>query len=198
MQVIGIVGLAGAGKSTVAKHLIERHAFQPGKFARCLKLMFRTFLMYRGATEGEIDLMLEGDLKEVPSAWLNGKTPRWAMQSLGVEWGRNCLGTDIWVQAEADHLNVDPGCPKNYRPKRLVFDDVRFDNEVALIRSLGGEIWEVSRTLAPAKAVEGAHASEKIVVVPDRRLVNAHTAAELHMHVDMALAGLVRRPARPA
>ena len=80
-MIIGIRGAAGAGKSTAAKHLIERYGFKNGKFSGALKAMLRTFLRYRGVDEETIERMIEGDLKEVPSPHLNGATPRWAMRS---------------------------------------------------------------------------------------------------------------------
>jgi hypothetical protein len=49
-----------------------------------------------------------------------------------------------------------------------VADDVRFPNEVALIRSLGGIHWRIERP----GVVQGAHSSEQLAGTPDLTLVN--------------------------
>ncbi len=46
MIVIGLKGFIGSGKTTVARHLIERHGFVRGRFAGALKDMLRAYLRY--------------------------------------------------------------------------------------------------------------------------------------------------------
>ncbi|MCW1993497.1 hypothetical protein [Bradyrhizobium diazoefficiens] len=43
MIVIGLKGLIGSGKTTVARHLIENHGFVRGRFAGALKDMLRAY-----------------------------------------------------------------------------------------------------------------------------------------------------------
>jgi cytidylate kinase len=101
-------GPIGAGKSTAAKYLVDRHGYKLIKFAAPLRAMLRAI----GLREEELD----GPVKELPSALLSGATPRHAMQMLGTEWART-INPDFWVRiwkAEADqHL-------------RVVVDDCRF------------------------------------------------------------------------
>lgn len=126
--IIGFAGLIGAGKTTAALHLVARHGFERVRFAGPLRAMLRAL----GLTARE----LEGDLKERPSRLLGGKTPRWALQSLGTEWGRDCIDPDLWVRAWAAAIEGKP---------RVVVDDVRFANEVAAIRHLGGRVARIVR-----------------------------------------------------
>jgi putative protein kinase ArgK-like GTPase of G3E family len=79
-QIIGLTGLMGSGKSLAAQEL-ERIGFTRTRFAGSLKDMMRVL----GLTEEEI----EGNLKETACALLGGKTPRYAMQTIGTEWGRS-------------------------------------------------------------------------------------------------------------
>jgi deoxynucleotide monophosphate kinase-like protein len=173
-MIIGIRGAAGAGKSTAAKHLIERYGFKNGKFSGALKAMLRTFLRYRGVDEETIERMIEGDFKEVPSPHLNGATPRWAMQSLGNEWGRNCIHRTLWVDTEME-VSADE--------TRLVFDDVRYQNEADAIRERGGLIIEIQRNSEERPDV-GKHASEVQEIKPD--LIVKNTGCK-----EVYLAGLV-------
>ncbi|GJD31478.1 hypothetical protein PMNALOAF_2737 [Methylobacterium adhaesivum] len=197
MLVVGITGLAGSGKSTAAERLISRHGFERGKFANALKEMLRTLLRYRGADEATIERMIEGDLKEVPSPLLNGRSPRHAMKTLGTEWGRDEINEDLWVDTETASV-------LRRKPEKIVFDDVRFPNEVAAIRRLGGQIWRVSRSIEDyARAKKGAaaaasHPSEALGAVPDRQLGNYGGKAELAAVVDMQIAAMARAAERAA
>src|SRR5690348_5804357 len=99
-RVIALAGKAGSGKSTAAKHLIERHGYAQGKFARALKEMTRAFLRYRGVDDATIERMIEGDLKEVPSDHMMQRSPRYFMQRIGTEFGRELINPDLWVDTE--------------------------------------------------------------------------------------------------
>jgi hypothetical protein len=162
----------GSGKSEAARRLIAQHGFWQGKFARALKDMLRTFLRYRGASSELIDRMIEGDLKEAPSRYLNGRTPRHAMQTLGTEWGRDCIHNDIWVDTEME---------AQAKEKALVFDDVRFANEAGAIRAAGGIIVKVQR---PSAITRSEHLSELMPFAVDCTLVNNESIDEWHATVD--------------
>ncbi|KRR21695.1 hypothetical protein [Bradyrhizobium retamae] len=136
MIVVGLKGLIGSGKTTVARHLIEKHGFVRGRFAGALKDMLRAFLRYRGCDEATIERMIDGDLKEEPSDWLNGKTPRHAMEGLGKPWGRDWMSPDLWIATETDKLWIE-------QPERVLFEDCRHANEGVAIERMNGRVWEV-------------------------------------------------------
>lgn len=138
-SVIGLVGKAGSGKSEVAHHLVVNHGYVSTKFAEVLKNMLRTL----GLTDEEI----EGDLKHEPSLILLGATPRWAMQSLGTEWGRNCIDEDIWAYAWKRRVS-DIIADGAYARRGVVVDDCRFLNEARFIRDFHpSTIWRIRRQL---------------------------------------------------
>jgi hypothetical protein len=140
MVVIGLVGAKGCGKSTVANLLVETYGFQRLRLADPLKEMLKTL----GLTEAQVD----GDQKEASLAFLCGKTPRHAMQTLGTEWGRNLIGGDLWVNAcQQRIMRLATGRKR----RMIVVDDVRFPNEVRMIREMGGLIWSVRRPDAEPK-----------------------------------------------
>lgn len=169
--VIAFTGKAGAGKSTCADHLIAKHGFQRIKFASALKAMLRTFLAYRGASPNVIKEMIEGSWKETPSPFLNDRTPRHAMQTLGTQWGRECLHPDIWVDTERDHLPPFG---------RFVCDDCRFPNEADMVRATGGKIVQVLRR----GLAQGTHESETHALKADYFMMNTGTIADLQRDVD--------------
>lgn len=128
-KIIGLVGTSGSGKSTAAKRLCDRHGFVKVPFAKPLKDMLRAI----GLTEREVD----GDLKETPCDTLMGVPPRYAMQTLGTEWGRHRIHPGLWIKLW--------GTAVQKAEFNVVADDVRFPNEAALIRMLGGVLVRIRR-----------------------------------------------------
>ena len=168
-------GVAGAGKSTAARYLVEHHGFVRRPFAALLKGMLRQLLQAQGLPVDAVERMVEGDLKEIPTCHLGGRTPRFAMQTLGTEWGR-ALAPDLWVNAwMASAAGVE----------RAVVDDVRFENEAAAVRTLGGRVIEVSRP--GLFRLAGGHASE-VGVIADARVCNNGDISDLHRSIAL-LAG---------
>lgn len=129
MTIIGFSGPAGAGKSTAARILVEQHGFRLVKFAGPLKAMLRAIL-----PGDDVNEWIEGALKETVHPVL-GCTPRHAMQTLGTEWGRRCIDPELWVNLARADICTDES--------NVVLDDVRFENEAEMIRSLGGMVIEI-------------------------------------------------------
>lgn len=145
-MLIGLSGKAGSGKTTVTNYLTTM-GFSTRKFADPLKFMLYNLLVSQGVSPTDTTRYIEGDLKEVPTELLGGKSPRHAMQTLGTEWGRVQLHEDFWVEAAL--RNLDTG--------DLIFDDVRFPNEALAIRNKGGIVVNIIREDAPQL---GRHLSE--------------------------------------
>ncbi|MGN6774797.1 deoxynucleotide monophosphate kinase [Rhizobium sp.] len=168
--VVAFTGVAGSGKSTATRYLVERHGYTLVKFAGPLKDMMRLI----GLTEEEI----EGSLKEKPCNLLSGKTPRHAMQTLGTEWGRDCIGDGFWINLWRERV-VDILAQAG----RVVTDDCRFPNEAQAIRRLGGDIYKIEGR----GGIVGGHISEKGCGDQDMEIVNDGSIEELHKRVDEAL-----------
>ncbi len=132
-RLIGLVGYAGSGKSLTGK-MLECHGYTRTRYAQILKEMLGCL----GLTPEEYD----GALKEQPCALLGGKTPRHAMLTLGTEWGRQQIDWDLWVRATMKRVDE---CLHRFPEFGVVIDDVRFLNEAAAIKELGGVIWRIER-----------------------------------------------------
>lgn len=169
-RVVALTGAAGSGKSTAADYLVRQHGYERVKFAGPLKDMMRAI--------GFSDDHIEGDLKEKPDALLSGKTPRHAMQTLGTEWGRKCIGEDFWSNAWLYRVRglVDFG-------RRVVVDDLRFPNEAAAVRSLGGVIIK----LEGRGGIAGGHESEKGCGTWDGVVENDGCVTDLYAGVEEAI-----------
>ena len=138
-MLIGIVGLIGSGKDTVAQHLADKHGFRKDSFAKSLKDAVAA--MFNWDRE-----MLEGSTKESrewrerpDTFWSKqfGKdvTPRWVLQYFGTEVMRGQMYDAIWVDS----------CLGRYDGKPTVISDTRFPNEVDQIRAHGGKVIRVKK-----------------------------------------------------
>lgn len=162
--IVGFCGLAGSGKTTLAEHLVQHHGFVRVPFAGPLKAMAAAF----GLTSAE----MAGALKEEPCETLCGKTPRQFMQLLGTEFGRELIGAGLWVNAwRRSAARYLEDALVDGVPFRIVCDDVRFGNEAAAIRALGGRVVMLMRRGAGSKS-GFSHPSEALDFVPDKLIGN--------------------------
>lgn len=128
--------------------MVETYYMERRKFAKPLKDMLRVLLDAQGIDGETRERMIEGDLKEVPTPYLMGETPRYAMQTLGGEWGRDRIHEDLWANVAVRGVDGP-----------TVFDDVRHNNEAAAIRSMGGVVICLSR---PGVTRQSDHKSEDL------------------------------------
>ena len=152
-EIIGLCSPSmGSGKTTTALILDHDWGYVRVRFADTLKAMVRELLVAAQIPYRDIQRHIDGDLKEVPLAVLGGKTPRQAMQTLGTEWGRKMVQTNLWVDitmARVDALLKEGEC--------VVIDDMRFPNEADAIRNRAGWLVGVQREEAKITSV---HESE--------------------------------------
>ena len=149
-MIVGICGLIGCGKGTVGDILVEQ-GFVKISFADKLK---------DGVAEifGWDRAMLEGDTNE-SRQWREQRdnywsdetqmevTPRVVLQLFGTDCMRDGFYDGDWVSLLKKTILDNP--EQNY-----VIPDVRFANEVDMIRDIGGQVWEVKRGADPQWLIE--------------------------------------------
>lgn len=188
---IGLTGMAGAGKSTVANYLRDA-----GYMVRSLARPIRELLeiqdpyiwtLERGPERLSYMLKMHGGwegIKKVPGA---ADDIRRMLQVTGTEWGRT-TNPGIWLNVEEDALDITaPGWWSPVKPPRVVWQDIRFNNEALWVRQHSGIIIAVDRpSLVPIQGA--AHSSEKGVDprLVHHRLINT-TLNELFGQVDSIL-----------
>lgn len=148
--VVGITGFAGAGKSTAANYLVERHGFTRLSFAAPLKKMLRTLdPILSSDFDGEYYRLSEVDDNhdEVELKKLFPEYRR-LLQVLGTDCIR-AVDPEFWVRAAVAQINTG----------KYVFDDVRFPNEAEAIKRINPlGLWNVE---APGVHAANDHESEK-------------------------------------
>lgn len=158
--IIGLTGAAGSGKDTAAAALAERYNFRRVAFGDAVKrVAYATdplVEVYEGAEPERLSALVEkhgwDGTKVLPDV-------RRLLQRVGTEGVRDVLGDDTWVKVAGAVVRE---LIKNDPQARIVFTDVRFENEAAFIRKLGGSIVNIDRPDNPhALSGENAgHASE--------------------------------------
>lgn len=142
-MIIGAVGFLGSGKGSVSDLLVDQYGYTKMAFADPVK----------DATAAAFDWprhLLEGDTdesrawREQPDPYWSEKfgfpvTPRWALQKMGTEAGRNVFHDTIWI------ANFE----KRRTAENVAVADVRFPNEIAKIKELGGFIIRTVRGPEP-------------------------------------------------
>lgn len=175
-MLIAIAGKARVGKDTIGNYLEREYGFERAYFARPLKQML----------EVGLDLKEENfqttEQKEAELPQFGSRTYRHLAQTLGTEWGRNCVHPDLWVKItmqrwarlceKAERMGFDP---------RMVLTDCRFNNEARAVREAGGVIVHVLG-VGQFGMSEQAKAHESEAGVPheegDRILFNHFTEGE--------------------
>lgn len=181
--IVGICGPKFSGKDTAAATLCRSFQYVQASFASFLKEACRSIFMLSHN-------QLHGDEKEtLDERW--GITPRQILQKVGTELFRQRLpevlpqlnlGGDgsLWCHCMRLWLETFE------TPQRIVITDVRFRDEEALIRSLGGKIVRIERASRP---VSDDHASE---------VEQAAIVADYVIHNDGSYADLAREVTRVA
>lgn len=147
-HLIGLVGLIGSGKGTVAKIFSKEDGYIEDSFARPLKDATAVIFGWpRHLLEG--DTPESREFRETPDIFWSRKTnipnftPRLALQLLGTDVLRGHFHENIWM----DSLEYRIRChPEN---TSVVISDARFRNELSLIKKMNGKIIWVQRGELP-------------------------------------------------
>ena len=145
-MIIGVCGLIGSGKDTIADYLVNIHQFRRDSFAASLKdAVAAVFGWDRDMLEGRSRSSREW--REKVDSWWAARlnmphlTPRWVLQYWGTEVLRRGFHEDIWVASLENKLRRSSD--------DVVISDCRFPNEVAALRRSGGYVIRVHRGNTP-------------------------------------------------
>lgn len=212
-KIVAIMGLARSGKDTAADYLVRHHGLVRVALADPMKRFCAQVFDF---THDQ----LHGNLRDAPDhryprlTWREGSTPetevgvteyltpRFALQTLGTEWGRACY-ENVWIDyglrvahTVLEGHDYDPyrGIVLRTKPpvlfpvRGVVFSDLRFQNEFDAFKKAGALMVRIHRPgTEPVVGLPG-HASERDQhVVPDTAfdvvLRNTSTLAHLYWQI---------------
>lgn len=205
--VVGLTGVAGSGKDTVAGILANRHGFFRIALADGLRAAFR-----------DIDGITWGLTKELEKA---GRTSRWALQQMGSEAREKIAGAaaELWDEpytglghaAEA-HVNrfwcylaltkiayLHAVHPQSR--SRFVIPDISYQHEATCVGSIVGELggtyqtWRVDRPGAGLSGEAAGHSTEigRATIPADLTIRNDSTLVALEASVEFPARTLIDR-----
>lgn len=178
-NIIGITGRKFSGKDTLGNYFVEKKNYIRFAYADSLK----------NATKAIFDFteeQLNGSLKETVDNFWN-VTPRQVLQFVGTDLFRNhCsellpdIGKNIWIQVVKRKITNKI---KENPDAKIIITDIRFENELNLIRELGGCIIKVKRDSIISN---DNHESEKYIddLYCDILVENNGTIEELYRKID--------------
>jgi len=155
-NIIGITGRKFSGKDTLGCYFVNHRNYIRFAYADALKNATRAIFDFN-------DEQLNGNKKEtIDEFW--GVTPRQVLQFIGTDLFRNHgsellpqVGNNIWIWVVKRKLkkilDENPDA-------KIVITDVRFENELNLIKELGGQIIKVKREI---QNNSDNHESEKYI-----------------------------------
>lgn len=180
MKIIGIYSpVPQSGKSSLAQYLAV-YDFKVVSFAHPLKVMVRLLLSNLGYPPELVNRFLH-EAKEEPVPNL-GVSTRHLCQTLGTEWGRDCVHPELWNRCW--RVAVERHTRNGHN---VVCDDVRFPNEAEFIQATGGQLWRLTRPDAPTP--EAVHRSDGALdsFTFDHDLINDGSLLDLYAQVDAIL-----------
>ena len=177
-RIVGLSGYAQSGKDTIADYLVKQYGFVKISFADPIRKALYTL-------NPKVNI---ADMRGVALSsavdglgWENVKADspdtRELLQRMGTEVGRELFGKDFWV---------NQAMLKAREHDKVVFADVRFENEVQAILEASGAVWRVSK---PDVEAVNRHISETSLdsYVFDRHVQNIGSLEDLYDIVDYLL-----------
>lgn len=173
MKLIGFSGGMGSGKSTAIYHL---QGLYPNTAVVLVKFAGPLYEMQ----EAIYKIVLPVHVR--PESFTKDRK---LLQWLGTDWGRDTIGENVWVDLwKAKVQEYNDFYRTRHKSYIIVCDDVRFDNEAAVIKKTGGKVVKLISPTAAERAEGGtgivAHKSEAGISkeLVDYEINNTGTLAE--------------------
>jgi hypothetical protein len=177
-RLIGLYSPAPQSGKTFTANALAQQGYRTMSFAEPIKRMAVEFVVSFGYTKEEAArFVLAHKEQKIPAI---KTTARHILQTLGTDWGRRHIDSNIWIESMMRRIASclrDEDC-------RIIIDDVRFANEVQLIKSMGGEMWKIIRPSAKSSTNHESEGGLDEYESFDHVIINDGTIAELREKID--------------
>lgn len=151
-MIVGLTGLIGSGKDTVADHLISKYGFVQLSFAESVKDALAVIFgwdreMLEGKTKEHREKRNQVDVWWSKQLSIPHFTPRFALTTFGTDVMRKHFDDRIWILSVKDKITKLQQKDPNVR---IVISDARYVNELDMLAGLDGLLFEITRGPLPA------------------------------------------------
>ena len=169
--IIGMIGKAGSGKDTVADYIVKKYEYKKTSFATPLKIIVS---LISGWSYDFVDGKEDRQSRETLKHYKYDMTCREMMQYIGTDLFRKQFNENIWVNTARNYINN--------HSENIIVTDCRFENEINLIKEMGGKIIIIKRDNINNV---NKHESEKKLEIDDAYIIeNNGTLEELYLNID--------------
>lgn len=181
-MIIGLNGLAGSGKDTIADFLVENYNFKKVSFATILKHIIAIIFSWN---REKLDGLTEQDRlwRETTDEWWSSAlnipnfTPRYAMQNIGTNLFRHHFNENIWILSMQRKIEIF----LQNNSSNIVITDCRFENEIEFVKKMGGIVVLVKRD--ESRKAKMNHESERETDTHDATIYNNCSKDELYEEI---------------
>lgn len=186
MVLVGFMGTKGSGKSAASSYLVNKYNYVEKSFAEPLKKACQELFLLNDDQVFGTQLQ-----KETPDPRWDNCTPRQILQYVGTDLLRDqlnklvpSLDKNIFIYRFKLWYDAEIQANKNLC---VVISDVRFQNEIEIIRSMGGIVIKLDR---PGAQPEDTHQSEiEMASITNYNYLirNTGTIQDLHHEIDKCI-----------
>jgi hypothetical protein len=179
-MLIGLTGKRLSGKDTCGDYICENFNYKRYAFADPLKKAVQNMFDFS-------DEQLYSEKKEEKDIYWDIE-PRRVLQIFGTDIVRNLfpkyllpkLGNNFWIK------RFEIWYEKNKNPTGIIVTDLRFQNEIDIIKKLGGIVIKIKREGGRNKSEIDKHESENIEMLEniDYKINNDSTKEELYKKIN--------------
>ena len=186
-MIFGLSGFKSSGKDTVADYLVSNYDFVKLSFASTLKdVVSILFSWPRDKLEGITteDRQWREQVDPFWSQKLNipQLTPRYVLQYIGTDLLRQHFHPDIWLIIIEHKINIYlSSCPSI----NIVVTDCRFQNEIDMIKKLGGKMIHIHRNSTSLESSTHPSETEWMSCEFDHHISNNETILSLYHNINI-------------
>lgn len=159
--------VAQSGKSTTARFLQSIIGGERLSFADPMReAIIPIAAPFLPGGEAEVREWLKDDRKDYAIIPRLGRTLRYLLQTVGTDYGRNLIHPDLWTMIARERTR------RISEREPAIIDDLRFENEYAMLRDEDAILVRINRPDAPISGNRGHVSEHRLDELPFDHVIN--------------------------